>query len=157
MVFPSDSGVTWGEPTVVHQHATETAFAVDPQDPTHIFAATRLQRGALPGEDGESIKRDISAVPYPAESEWVYKNGLLLESRNAGQTFEEVAGGLLGFGAYRWALNWTADDTLVLVGNSGEELTARPELAGEVSPDNVKVARVSLTGGRDWVGTDNPH
>ena len=34
----------WGDPTIVHQHATETAYAVDPHNPDHILAATRIGR-----------------------------------------------------------------------------------------------------------------
>ncbi len=48
MVRTADGGRTWGDPTIVHQHATETAYAVDPHDPDHILAATRIQRKALP-------------------------------------------------------------------------------------------------------------
>jgi hypothetical protein len=33
MVRTGDGGRTWGDPTIVHQHATETAYAVDPNDP----------------------------------------------------------------------------------------------------------------------------
>ena len=39
----------------------------------------------MPGEDGERIKREVSAVPYPARMGWVYKNGLLLESWDGGE------------------------------------------------------------------------
>ena len=65
MIRSRDGGNTWGDPTVVHQHATETAFAVNPRQSDHIVAATRIQRHALPGEDGEAIKSQISGVPYP--------------------------------------------------------------------------------------------
>ena len=74
-----DGGASWGDPTIIHQHATETAFAVDPRDPEHIIAATRLQRHALPGEDGEAIKRELSAVPYPAEMGWCGRQPPVLE------------------------------------------------------------------------------
>ena len=55
MVRSEDQGRSWGAPRVVHQHATETAFAVDPRDPEHVVAAApaasgraiRIQRGVF--------------------------------------------------------------------------------------------------------------
>ena len=61
MVRTRDGGKTWGDSTIVHQHATETAYAVDPNDPDHIYAATRIQRKALPGEDLQAIRK-LSAM-----------------------------------------------------------------------------------------------
>ena len=79
MVRTRDGGTTWGDPTIVHQHATETAYAVDPDDPDHIFATTRIQRKALPGEDLQAIRK-LSAMdmtPPDYMPDWAYKNGLL--------------------------------------------------------------------------------
>ena len=58
----------------------------------------------------------------------VYKNGLLLESRDGGRHWSEIPGSLFGFGAYRWSVSWGADDLLVLVGLAGAEWDERPEL-----------------------------
>ena len=55
----------------------------------------------------------------------VYKNGLLLESRDGGRHWSEIPGSLFGFGAYRWSVSWGADDVLVLVGLAGAEWDAR--------------------------------
>ena len=144
MIRSTDGGRTWGDPTIVHQHATETAYAVDPGDPDHIIAATRIQRYALPGEDPEKIKKEISGVPYPPESPWCYKNGLLMESTDGGRTFCERPEGLYGFASYRWIAIWTQDNILILVSFAGQEL-------GETRCNNDHVARVSLDGGRRWV------
>ena len=164
LIRSCDDGRSWGDPTVVHQHAAETAFAVDPSDPDHIIAASRIQRHALPGEDGEAIKRELTAVPYPASMGWVYKNGLLLESRDGGRSFAELPNSLFGFGAYRWSMSWTTSapaaatdsrstaSTLVLVGNAGAELVPRPELSGMAQSDSASVVRLSLDGGATWVG-----
>ena len=89
MVRTRDGGKTWGDPTIVHQHATETAYAVDPNDPDHIFAATRIQRKALPGEDLQAIRK-LSAMdmtPPNYMPDWAYKNGILLESTDGGRSF----------------------------------------------------------------------
>ena len=58
----------------------------------------------------------------------MYKNGLLLESRDGGRHWSEIPGSLFGFGAYRWSVSWGADDVLVLVGLAGAEWDERPEL-----------------------------
>ncbi len=143
MIRTTDDGLSWGDPTIVHPHATETAYALNPNQPNHILAATRIQRHALPGEDPEAIKKDLTGVPYPPNIPWCYKNGLVLESMDGGRTFQEVPGGLLGFGAYRWSLVWTEKDVVLLSSYGGQEL-------GESTFDNSKVVRISLDGGQTW-------
>ena len=127
----------------VHQHVSETAYAVDPKNPDHILAPTRIQRHALPGEDPEAVKK-ITGVPYPASIPWCYKNGLLLDSTDGGRTFREVPDGLFGFGSYRWSTVWTKDNLVVLVSLAGQE-------PGELSCDATHIARVSPDGGQTWV------
>ena len=143
MIRTTDDGLSWGDPTIVHPHATETAYALNPNQPNHILAATRIQRHALPGEDPEAIKKDLTGVPYPPNIPWCYKNGLVLESMDGGRTFQEVPGGLLGFGAYRWSVVWTEKDVVLLSSYGGQEL-------GESTFDNSKVVRISLDGGQTW-------
>ena len=126
MIRTTDDGLSWGDPTIVHPHATETAYALNPNQPNHILAATRIQRHALPGEDPEAIKKNLTGVPYPANIPWCYKNGLVLESMDGGRTFQEVPGGLLGFGAYRWSLVWTEKDVVLLSSYGGQELGSQP-------------------------------
>ena len=78
MVRTTDGGKTWGNPTIVHQHTSETGFTFDPSNADHILAFTRIQRGLLPGDD--PTKNGCSFG-------WPYKNGLLLESIDGGRTF----------------------------------------------------------------------
>ena len=71
---------------------------------------------------------------------------------DGGRTFQEVPGGLLGFGAYRWSLVWTEKDVVLLSSYGGQEL-------GESTFDNSKVVRISLDGGQTWAngtGTGTP-
>ncbi len=149
MIRTTDDGLSWGDPTIVHPHATETAYAVNPNKPNHILAATRIQRHALPGEDPEAIKKNITGVPYPPSSPWCYKNGLVLESMDGGRTFQEIPGGLLGFGAYRWSVVWAENDVVLLSSFGGQE-------RGESTFDDSKVVRISLDGGQTWAN-DTPN
>lgn len=143
MIRTRDGGKTWGDPTIVHQHATETAYAVDPNDPNHIFAATRVQRRSLLGEDPAEVL-EKTGVPYPPKPKsWVYKNGLLLKSKDGGRTFREVPNSLLGFGSYRFSMVWTKSNMIVLVSLGGQE-------PGEAKFDNDHVVRLSLDGGHTW-------
>ena len=150
MVRTRDGGKTWGDPTIVHQHATETAYAVDPNDPDHIFAATRIQRKALPGEDLQAIRK-LSAMdmtPPNYMPDWAYKNGILLESTDGGRSFREVPGGLFGFASYRWSMVWTKDDWLVLASHAGQDPGQRENYGDHV-------LRISLNGGKTWLdGTE---
>jgi hypothetical protein len=142
MVRTRDGGETWGDPTVVHQHATETAYAVDPRDPDHILAPTRILRKALPGEDPLAVLRR-TAVPYPPGG-FVYKNGLLLESRDGGRSFQELPAGLVGFASYRWSALWTRENRVILTSIAGRD-------PGAPKVDQDHVARISLDGGRTWL------
>ena len=150
MVRTRDGGKTWGDPTIVHQHATETAYAVDPNDPDHIFAATRIQRKGLPGEDLQAIRK-LSAMdmtPPTYMPDWAYKNGILLESTDGGRSFREVPGGLFGFASYRWSMAWTKDDWLVLASHAGQDPGQRENYGDHV-------LRISLNGGKTWLdGTE---
>jgi hypothetical protein len=146
MIRTRDGGKTWGDPTIVHQHATESAYAVDPRDPDHIFAATRIQRKALPGEDLQAI-RELSAMnmtPPNYMPDWAYKNGLLLESTDGGRSFREVPGGLFGFASYRWSMVWTEDNWLILASHAGQD-------PGQQRIFSDHVLRISLDGGRTWL------
>ena len=140
MIRTTDGGKTWTDPTIVHQHATETACIVDPENPAHILTATRIQRLALPGEDSEAVRKITGSYGQP----YVYKNGLLLESTDAGRTFREVPGGLFGFYSYRWAAVWTEDNVVGLFGVAGQDV-------GQPKMDDSLVARISLDGGRTWI------
>ena len=157
MVRSRDGGMTWGDPTIVHQHATETAYAVDPNDPNHILAATRIQRKAHPGENLAAIRkrsaRDMTPPSYMPN--WAYKNGILLESTDGGRSFREVPAGLFGFASYRWSVVWTKANWVLLVGVGGQN-------PGEKEQVLDSVARVSLDGGRTWLdgsadGTSAPN
>ena len=147
MVRTKDGGKTWGDPTIVHQHATETAYAADPNGPDRILATTRIQRFALPGENEEEIRRTTTGVPYPPGG-FLYKNGLLLESTDGGRSFREIEGGLTWFGAYRHALVWTEENIVV-------SLCATGQAPGKDQFIQQKIARVSLDGGRTWVDDSN--
>ena len=156
MVRTRDGGRTWGDPTIVHQHATETAYAVDPNDPDHIFATTRIQRKGLPGEDLQAIRKltAMDMTPPNYMPDWAYKNGILLESTDGGRSFREAAGGLFGFGSYRWSVVWTKDDWLILAGNAGQD-------PGQRKSHGDQVLRISLNGGKTWLdgteeGTSSP-
>ena len=156
MVRTRDGGRTWGDPTIVHQHATETAYAVDPNDPDHIYAATRIQRKGLPGEDLQAIRKltAMDMTPPNYMPDWAYKNGILLESTDGGRSFREAAGGLFGFGSYRWSVVWTRDDWLILAGNAGQD-------PGQRESHGDQVLRISLNGGKTWLdgteeGTSTP-
>ncbi len=123
MVRTANGGKTWGDPTIVHQHATETAYAVDPHNPDHILAATRIQRKALPGEDLRAIRKRsaMDMTPPNYMPDWAYKNGLLLESTDGGRSFREVPDGLFGFGSYRWSTVWTDENWLILASKAGQD------------------------------------
>jgi len=140
MIRSSDNGATWGVPTSVNQYVAETSLAIDPNDSTHILAVTRMQRMLLPGEDRATVE---SLTGWPAGAAWVYKNGMLLESKDSGNTFHEAAGGLIGAGEARGTLLWTANDTVVIAHTGGN--------SPQGGPDVRVLARISLDGGDTWV------
>ena len=157
IVRTADGGRTWGDPTIVHQHATETAYVVDPQNPDHILAATRIQRKALPGEDLEAIRKRsaMDMTPPNYMPDWAYKNGLLLESTDGGRSFHEVPDGLFGFASYRWSAVWTDENWLILASNAGQD-------PGQKRNFGDQVVRISLNGGGRWLdgsaeGTSAPN
>ena len=142
VIRSTDNGATWGTPTSMHQFVAETSLAINPNDSTNILAMTRIQRGLLPGEDQATVMA-LSGCPNP---DWTdtqaYKNGILLESNDSGNTFHEVTGGLGGYYEFRGTALWTPNDTVVIAhqdGYSGGGMT------GEV------FARISLDSGKTWV------
>ena len=143
MVRTTDGGKTWDNPTIVHQHASETGFAFDPSNADHILAFTRIQRGLLPGDD--PTKNGCSFG-------WPYKNGLLLESIDGGRTFRELPGGMTECYEHRGSILWTKSNVIVVTRNRGcktiEERRARGRSGVAIE------AQISLNGGRTWV-TDN--
>ncbi len=88
-----DGGKSWGEPSLVHEFASEVGYAVDPADPDRILAMTRIQRPLLAGEDrSETLKKTGAPASIESNMPSIYKNGLLLESRDGGRTFAEGSG-----------------------------------------------------------------
>ncbi len=138
VIRSSDNGASWGVPTSLNQYVAETSLAIDPNDPSHILAKTRIQRMLLPGENRAAVQ---SLTGCRAGTAWPYKNGILLESKDGGRSFQETAGGLIGHYEFRGTALWTTNDTVVIAhqGASGGTKT------GEV------FARISLDGGKAWV------
>ena len=146
MIRSSDSGLTWGDPTIVHQHATETDHAVDPNAPNHILSVSRKQRKLLPGEPPVPPE----ANPDPGVT-FPYKGSLLLESNDGGQTFQEVPGSYNGFLSHRGAICWT-DDNVIIFSHYSREGASNHNSVAQISPD----------GGQTWVdgspgGTTTPN
>ena len=119
----------------MHQHVAETSLAIDPNDPSHILAKTRIQRMLLPDENRAAVE---SLTGCRAGTAWPYKNGILLESNDGGRSFKEVAGGLGGFYEHRATIFWAPNDVIVIAHNGG------------VNDYSVQ-ARISLDGGKTWV------
>ena len=135
IIRSTDGGKTWGDPTLMHQYVAETSLAIDPNDSTHILAVTRIQRMLLPGENRATVE---SLTGWPAGTAWVYKNGMLLESNDSGNTFHEAAGGLIGAGQARGTIFWAPNNVIVSTHNGGLK-------------DSTVQARISLDGGDTWV------
>jgi hypothetical protein len=141
VIRSTDGGKTWGNPTLMHQFVAETSMAIDPNDPSHILAITRIQRGLLRGENAAAVMRKTCcpaiwhAKGHTATS--VYKNGILLESTDKGRSFSEVKGGMIGFYEHRGTIFWAPNDVIVIVHNGGFDFTVQ--------------ARISLDGGKTWV------
>ena len=83
LIRSRDGGMTWGDPTEVHQHVAETGYAVDPNDPDHILAVTRKQRPPLRGQDAAAEEK---AAGVPQGTAWPWKGALLLESTDGGRS-----------------------------------------------------------------------
>ncbi len=141
MIRSCDGGRTWGDPTIVHQHATETDFAADPADPHRILAMTRKQRGLLPGEERESVERETGCRPG---EHYVYKGGLLLESVDSGRTFREVPDSYTGWYGHRGAICWTPENVVIVAHHTGYTHDKVPPVARFC-------ARISPDGGRTWI------
>ena len=140
MIRSTDGGQTWGDPTVVHQHTTETDYAVDPNNPDHVLAITRKQRALLRGEDRATVEQITGCAPGYG---WVYKQGLLLESTNGSRTFSEVPGSLTDYYEHRGTILWTNNNVVVVTHEGG--------IPGISSSDGRLLARISMNGGQTWV------
>ena len=140
MVRTTDGGKTWGDPTSVHQHTAETDFAVDPADPDHILATTRIQRGLLPGEDKASTGCSFG---------WEYKNGLLLDSTDGGRTFRVVSDSLTRCYGHRATILWTKQNAVVVTRQHGCETPAERSALGHSG--GWLVVNISTDGGQTWV------
>ena len=141
MVRSCDGGRTWGDPTVVHQHATETDFARDPANPKRILAMTRKQRGLLPGEDRAAVERETGCRRGEL---YVYKGGLLLESIDGGRTFADVPHSYTGWYGHRGAIYWSSENVVIATHHTGYTHDKVPPVA-------QFCARISIDGGRTWV------
>lgn len=137
LIRSTDGGRTWGDPTEVHAHVAETQYAVNPRNPDHILAMTRIQRMMLRGETEKSLTRDLGHPP--PNLSWPYKGAILLESTDGGRSFAEVPDSYLGYYSHRGSMLWTEDDIIVA------PHTAR-------GPTDYRlVVNISLDGGRTWV------
>jgi hypothetical protein len=137
LIRSTDSGKTWADPTLVHQHVAETCYTVDPHNPDHILAMTRKQRMTLPGETKESLTRDLGHPP--PNLTWPYKGAILLESTDGGRSFRELPHSYLGYYSHRGTMLWTAEDIIVAAH------TARGPA------DYRLVVNISLDGASTWV------
>lgn len=146
MIRTTDGGQTWADPTPVHPHLAEVGYAVDPKGSDRVLAMARIQRRLLAGEDRAAHEKRTGCVPGV---EYVYKQGLLLESNDAGRTFHEVEGSLTEYYGHRGTILWTNDNTVVITHQGG--------VPGESTPDGQLYARISLDGGRSWLNsTETP-
>ena len=140
MVRTTDGGKSWGDPTIVHQHCTETEFAEDPRDPDHILAATRNQRRLLPGEDEANRVCNFG---------WEYKNAMLLDSTDGGRTFHVVPHSRSRCYGHRATVLWTKQDMVVVTRQRGLETPAERAAMGRSG--GWLVANISTDGGQTWV------
>jgi len=143
MIRTTDGGKTWGDPTIVHQHATETDFAVDPTNPQTVLAFTRIQRGLLPGED-----RAATVCSFG----WPFKNGMLLKSTDGGRTFNELPGGMTECYGHRGAILWTKNNTVIVTRNRGCRTMEERQTRGR-NGAAIEV-QISRDGGRTWLADD---
>ena len=140
MVRTTDGGKTWGDPTIVHRHCTETEFATDPQDPDHILAASRIQRGLLPGEDKASAVCSFG---------WEYKNALLLDSTDGGRTFRVVPDSMTRCYGHRATILWTEQNVVVVTRQHGCETPQERAAMGRSG--GWLVVNISMDGGQTWI------
>ena len=132
MFRTTDGGETWGDPTLVHGSVAEVGYAVDPKNADRILAMARIQRMLLAGEDRAAAEAKTGCDPG---AEYVYKNGLLLESNDGGRSFHEAPGGLNEYYGHRGTILWTDRDVVIVT----HQLR-----------DGSLLARISLDGGRTW-------
>ena len=144
LIRSADNGSTWGDASFLRTPDTytfETDYATDPLNPDHILAVSRPQRQLLPGEDAVALRALTGA---PAGASWIYKNGAILESTDAGRTFHDVPGGLLGYYGHRNSIAWTTNGNVVV--------TSQERNQGQV------LARLSTDHGQTWYnGTPDGH
>ena len=148
MIRSHDGGLTWGDATIVHQHATETDHSVNPANPKHLLSATRKQRMILRDEDRTQVEREalIEGTPHTGTA-YVWKGGLLLESTDGGRTFREIPHSYTGFYGHRANILWTDDNVIIFSHCIGESVdTELPPLS--------HVARISPDGGKTWLAKD---
>ena len=146
MIRTTDGGKTWGDPTSVHQYVAETSLAADPNDADHILAFTRIQRGAIRGEN-VAMAAEATGIPKTSlekghAATMLYKNGILLESTDGGLSFSEIKGGMIGFYAMRGTIVWAKNNVIVATHQDGFD---KGEMTGQL------FARISLDGGITWV------
>lgn len=147
MIRTTDSGATWGDPTFLRlpdSFLFEVDYAMDPHDPAHFLALARAQRKLLPGEDDAAVRALTGA---PAGASFVYKNGLLIESTDAGRSFAAVEGGLLGYYEHRNSIAWTPAGVIVLLSEGNSSTYSQPDF-GKV------LVRVSVDHGQTWFDGD---
>lgn len=146
LIRSADHGATWGDASFLKTPDTytfETDYATDPLNPDHILAVSRPQRQLLPGEDAAAVRTLTGA---PAGASWIYKNGAILESTDAGRTFHDLPGGLLGYYGHRNSIAWTSNGKVVV--------TSHERTQGQV------LARLSTDHGQTWYNgtpTGHPH
>ena len=145
LIRSRDGGQTWGDPTEVHQHVAETGYAVDPNDPMRVLAMTRIQRPPFPGEDVEAMSKRSGAPPGASA---IYKQGILLESKDGGRTFRELPGSLNEYYGHRGTILWTPSNVVVITHQGG--------VPGKSAPDGTVLARISPDGGRTWLDGTRP-
>ena len=145
MIRSHDGGHTWGDATLVHQHATETDHAIDPHNPDRILSASRKQRPLLPGEEQEAVEKQafLWGTKYSGTA-WPWKGGILLESTDRGRTFREVPESYTGYYGHRAGICWASNNIVIFAHNDGYSHDREP-------PIPRCVARLSLDGGRTWV------
>ena len=140
----SDGGKTWSDLTLVHPFVTEVGYAADPTNSDRLLAMARTQRRLLAGEDRADVEKRTGCPPG---AEWVYKQGLLLESNDGGRSFHEVPHGITEYYGHRGTILWTQRNVVVLTHQGG--------VPNESASDGQLYARISLDGGRSWLsGTE---
>ena len=142
LIRSKDRGVTWGDANYVHlpdPFVFECDYAQNPSNPDIILATIRHQRPILPDEDAKKIQ---SVVGFPDKSKFVYKNGELYYSHDAGRSFHLKKGGTLGWYQHRNGLVWTKPGIVAVTHKAG------PDEKGAV------LVRISVDHGQTWFDGD---